>query len=86
MADPSLAKSGSAAMYGMMAKVPVRGMVAYSVRKVLEAMYAPGVIVPDVEATAGDGVVGKVLERVGPHLDRALDGVAALRARLRRAS
>ncbi len=86
VADPSLAKSGSAAMYGMMAKVPVRGMVAYSVRKVLEAMYAPGVIVPDLEATAGDGVVGKVLERVGPHLDRALDGVAALRARLRRAS
>jgi len=84
--DPSLAKSGTAAMYGMMAKVPVRGLVAHSVRKVIEAMYAPGVIVPDLETAAADGVVGKLIERFGPHLDRALDGVAAVRARLRRSS
>jgi glutamate/tyrosine decarboxylase-like PLP-dependent enzyme len=40
--DPSLAKSGTAPMYGMAAKVPVRGLVARSVRKVLEGMYRGG--------------------------------------------
>jgi len=84
--DPSLARSGTAAMYGMMAKVPVRGLVVHSVRRVMEAMYSPGVVVPDLESTAGEGVVGKLLDRFGPHLDRALDGVAAVRARLRRSS
>jgi sphinganine-1-phosphate aldolase len=40
--DPSLAKSGTAPMYGMAAKMPVRGLVARSVRKVLEGLYSPG--------------------------------------------
>jgi sphinganine-1-phosphate aldolase len=37
--DPSLAKSGTAPMYGMAAKLPVRGLVARQVRKVLEGLY-----------------------------------------------
>lgn len=83
-ANPGLKQSGSAPMYGMMAKLPMRGMVKRSVAKVMEAMYAPGVVVPDVGASANDGVVGKVLERYGPQLDRALDKVAAVRGALTR--
>jgi sphinganine-1-phosphate aldolase len=40
-ADPSLAKSGSAPMYGMAAKMPVRRLVAANVRKMIAGMYAP---------------------------------------------
>jgi len=39
-ANPALAKSGSAPMYGMAAKLPVRGLVARQVRKVIAEMYA----------------------------------------------
>ena len=82
--DPALVRSGSAPMYGMMAKIPMRGLVKRSVAKVMEAMYMPGVVVPDVNASANDGIVGKVLERYGPQLDRMLDKVTALRGALRR--
>jgi sphinganine-1-phosphate aldolase len=41
-ADPSLAKSGSAPMYGMAAKMPIRRLVANNVRKMIAEMYAPG--------------------------------------------
>jgi len=40
--DPSLAKSGSAPMYGMAGKLPLRGLVASKVRKVFADMYANG--------------------------------------------
>lgn len=82
-ADPSLARAGTAPMYGMIGKVPVRGLVAQSVRKAMEAMYAPGVVVPDLTKAAGDGVAGRLMEKYGPQLDAVLDGVAAARARLR---
>jgi sphinganine-1-phosphate aldolase len=38
-ADPSLAKSGSAPMYGMAARLPVRRLVAGQVRKLIAEMY-----------------------------------------------
>ncbi len=38
--DPSLAKSGSAPMYGMAGRMPVRRLVASQVRKVFAEMYA----------------------------------------------
>lgn len=38
-ANPSLAKSGTAPMYGMAAKLPVRRLVAGQVRKVIAEMY-----------------------------------------------
>jgi sphinganine-1-phosphate aldolase len=41
-ANPNLAKSGTAPMYGMAAKMPVRRLVAANVRKVIANMYAPG--------------------------------------------
>ena len=40
-ADPSLAKQGTATMYGMAAKLPVRRLVARNVRKMIAEMYAP---------------------------------------------
>ena len=40
--DPALAKSGSAPMYGMAAKMPLRGFVASRVRKMMADMYAKG--------------------------------------------
>jgi sphinganine-1-phosphate aldolase len=40
--DPSLAKSGSAPMYGMAAKLPLRGLVKSRVRKVIADLYAGG--------------------------------------------
>ena len=40
--EPWLKRSNEAAMRGMMAKVPVRGLVKHSVRKVMENMYAAG--------------------------------------------
>jgi glutamate/tyrosine decarboxylase-like PLP-dependent enzyme len=41
-ANPSLAKSGSAPMYGMAAKMPVRFLVARNVRKMIADLYASG--------------------------------------------
>ena len=38
-ANPALAKSGSAPMYGMAAKMPVRRLVARNVRKMIADMY-----------------------------------------------
>jgi glutamate/tyrosine decarboxylase-like PLP-dependent enzyme len=40
-ANPSLAKSGTAPMYGLAAKMPVRRLVASNVRKVIAELYAP---------------------------------------------
>jgi len=82
--DPSLAQSGSAPMYGMMARVPIRGLVRSSVRKVLESMYAPGAILPDLSDSTRDGAVGRLLERHGPRISRALDAAARLRVRLKK--
>lgn len=63
--DPSLATQGDAAMYGMMAKVPARGLVKYTVQRVMEAMYAPGAVDPDLqELTASDPILRR-LDKVG---------------------
>jgi glutamate/tyrosine decarboxylase-like PLP-dependent enzyme len=40
-ANPHLAKEGTAPMYGMAAKLPVRRLVARNVRKLIAEMYAP---------------------------------------------
>jgi sphinganine-1-phosphate aldolase len=39
--DPKLASTGTAPMYGMAAKMPVRGLVARNVRNMIAKMYAP---------------------------------------------
>jgi hypothetical protein len=40
-ANPRLAKEGTAPMYGMAGKLPVRRLVARNVRKLISEMYAP---------------------------------------------
>jgi glutamate/tyrosine decarboxylase-like PLP-dependent enzyme len=85
-AHPGEASSGSAAMYGMMAKIPFRGLVKRSVGKVMEAMYGPSVepLSPEQLNGAEEGLVGQLLERHGPRLNALLDQVDGARARLRR--
>ena len=44
--DPSLAAKGNAALYGMIARVPLRGLVKKEVLKMMEKMYGPDLIMP----------------------------------------
>lgn len=53
-ADSSLARSGSAATYGLMANVPLRGMVRKRVLEVFAGMYGPGGGTLDLGATDPD--------------------------------
>jgi sphinganine-1-phosphate aldolase len=83
--DPTLVRSGNAPMYGMMAKAPLRGFVGQSVRKVMEAMYAPGAVVPDLkEASSGGGFVDRLIAKHGGRVSAVLDRVEAARLALRR--
>jgi glutamate/tyrosine decarboxylase-like PLP-dependent enzyme len=72
---PEIAKSGNAAMYGMMAKVPFRGMIKQSVRKVMEGLYGPDALAPDPAELAAqdDGLVARLLQQHGPKLNALLD-------------
>lgn len=75
-ADPTLAKSGQAPMYGMMAKVPLRGLVKQSVLKVMEGMYGPSGAVPDLSKLGegeGDGLLLKLVGRYGEPALELLD-------------
>jgi glutamate/tyrosine decarboxylase-like PLP-dependent enzyme len=85
-AHPEAAKSGNAAMYGMMAKVPFRGMIKESVRKVMEGLYGPNALAPDPAELAAqdDGLVARILERHGPALNALLDRFEAAKERLAR--
>ncbi|MEM9860767.1 MAG: aminotransferase class V-fold PLP-dependent enzyme [Myxococcota bacterium] len=71
-ANPDLAKSGDAAMYGMMAKVPARGLVKYTVRRVMEAMYAPGATEPDLSDLTQQDPLLRRLDQVQAVADKAL--------------
>ena len=90
--NPSLTSSGTAAMYGMMARVPVagalgtatRGLLRSSIRKVLESMYAPGAILPDLSDATSSGTVGRLLDRHGARIAGALDAVDRVRTRIRK--
>jgi glutamate/tyrosine decarboxylase-like PLP-dependent enzyme len=50
---PELSTQGDAAMYGLVAHVPLRGMVKKNVLKMMEAMYGPEGAPPDLGAEAG---------------------------------
>jgi glutamate/tyrosine decarboxylase-like PLP-dependent enzyme len=83
--NPNLAASGNAPMYGMMAKAPLRGFVGNSVRKVMEAMYAPGAVVPDLkESSSGGGFVDRWLAKNGGRVNAVLDRVESLRVAIKR--
>ncbi len=60
--NPSLSGEGQAAMYGMMAKVPVNGLVQREVRKVMEKMYGPDGAPPELGGEALPPWAGKALD------------------------
>ena len=79
-ANPELGKQGGAAIYGLMSKVPVKGLVKQSVVKVMEQMYAPGAEDVDLEEAAeDDSLMGRFIARYG---DQVLDVVDRVRRRL----
>ncbi len=74
-AHPEAGTSGQAAMYGMMARLPVRGLVKHGVLKIMEGMYGPSGEVPDLaEPGAGsdDPLLG-LIDRYGPTLQKLLE-------------
>jgi sphinganine-1-phosphate aldolase len=85
--DPELKRNGEAAMYGMMAKIPLRGLVKHSVRKVMEGMYAPGGGAPDMANLGSDDKDGFILGLVNKYGDQAqlaLDKLDAAKTRMRK--
>jgi glutamate/tyrosine decarboxylase-like PLP-dependent enzyme len=79
-ADPGLAASGEAPMYGLMAKVPLRGMVKGSVLKVMESLYGPSGDAPDLtRLPEGASVVDRLVHRFGAPAVDALGRLEALR-------
>jgi glutamate/tyrosine decarboxylase-like PLP-dependent enzyme len=70
---PELSSEGDAAMYGMMAKIPVRSAVKMSVRKVMEEMYGPNAAEPDLENIGEDEDADFMLQMVNRYGDRVLD-------------
>jgi hypothetical protein len=74
---PELETQGQAAMYGMMAKVPFKGLVKMSVMNLLEGMYGPTGKIPDLadpSAQGDEGLMG-VVNKYGP---KAMDVVKKL--------
>ena len=80
-ADPSRKSRGNAAMYGMMAKIPFRGMVRKAVEKVMENMYSARDADVDLGAATSDGPVMKAINEYAP---KALELLDTLKARLGR--
>ncbi len=70
---PEESSRGNAAMYGMMAKIPFRGMVRQGVQKVMEQMYGPDATSDLEAATADSGLIGRVMNKYGPTLNTWLD-------------
>ena len=85
-AHPEERHEGNAAMYGMMAKVPVRGLIGKSVRKYMETMYAAGGAIPEL-SKMGQGedsdALSRLIDRFGPSAMQAMEKAEALRRRLR---
>jgi sphinganine-1-phosphate aldolase len=73
-AHPEVKSKGNAAMYGMMAKIPFRGMVKGAVQKIFEDMYGPK---PGAKPSAGP--VEKFLEKNGEQVMAVLDRVEKAR-------
>ena len=72
---------GEAAMYGMMAKVPVRRLVSSSVRKVMEQMYAHDGGDGDLDELESDDWMSKMVDKYGPAVIDGLDRIRAMGGR-----
>ena len=78
-AHPELKNEGDAAMYGLMAKVPVKGLVQHSVRKVMEGMYSPSGEVPDL-SKVGEDDDDMVMSFINKYGDKAMGALEKLEA------
>jgi glutamate/tyrosine decarboxylase-like PLP-dependent enzyme len=84
-AHPELESRGNAAMYGMMAKIPFRGVVKTSVLDVMEKMYGPNAAEgggDPLASTDEDGVVMKLVKSYGSKALAVIDRAQALRDKL----
>ena len=89
-AHPEASQEGNAAMYGMMAKIPLKGMVSMGVIKIMESIWGPDGENPDL-STLGEGddddPMFKLMNRVGPvvtgTLERLDETVSKVRTALR---
>lgn len=81
---PELSSRGNAAMYGMMAKVPFRGMVKYSVGKVMESLYGNSgeVDLSKLGEGEGDGPLMKAVQKYGGRVTALLDKLSDARESL----
>ena len=77
-ANPELAQQGRAATYGMMAHVPLRGMVKKKVLEIFSEQYRAGGGEIDIEAAAESGIGGGEENGV---LDRLLQRYVSYRSR-----
>ena len=76
-AHPELNTSGQAAMYGMMAKIPFKGMIKGSVQSLMEKMYGPEAKLP-MDKNGQVENWGDFVEKVGTNVlevKRHVDGV-----------
>lgn len=73
-AHPDVKSRGNAALYGMMAKVPVRAMVRSAVQRVMEGMYGKDGVV-DLNASQGDGFIDKLIAEHQGTVIKALDTI-----------
>jgi glutamate/tyrosine decarboxylase-like PLP-dependent enzyme len=71
-ANPDAKASGEAAMYGMMGKLPLRGLVRYSVQKVMEGMYSPTGEMPDLSDLGSGDDDSLLFKLLGKHQGTAL--------------
>ncbi|MCP3930104.1 MAG: aspartate aminotransferase family protein [Bacteroidetes bacterium] len=62
---PETATSGNAAMYGMMSKIPLRGVVKKNVRKIMEDLYAPGKTRKELSDSPEQEATVSIEEKIG---------------------
>ncbi len=79
-ANPGLRKEGEAAVYGLMAKIPLKGLVEREVLKVMEQMYAADGGETKLESAGSGGTVQRIVDRYGDRIFGALERVKQVRA------
>jgi len=77
-ADPALAKSGDAAIYGLMAKVPIKGLLKNSVLKVMEGVYGLNADIPDLAEASGENSNDPMLRFVNKHQDKVYSALGKI--------
>lgn len=74
-AHPELKNEGNAAMYGMVAKIPARGLIRNELMKLMEQMYGPDGELPDNDADEDKDDLTSKLARMYIDLAERVEGV-----------